>query len=270
MAAGTLLEQFEAEMGIIPDELIAGIRPNQITNEEVYRYRRNGFFLLHDALPLELVEAMNTVGDYVLQLDAENPHNLNNASRSFSDIDLWEKSGLMRAFARSPLVQDICSVTVGTNVNHNHYFYVEKRKSPEGEEDRSVFLPHMDSGYISFLHKPYSTIWLALQAMPTVETGTAQLLTYDEAGTRERQEHIEVPGATDKVWPGYQRIGTEVLGHPALFENPGGMAVFSSVSVHWTGPTNLERRRAVVLQNGPVDLDDGYGYALLRDGELAA
>lgn len=101
---------------------------------------------------------------------------------------------------------------------------------------------HQDSGYLGFFHRPYVTVWAAVDDM-TEENGTAYVLPFSTIGVRTLVEHIRDEATGDKI--GY--FGKE-KGIPAVVP-AGSLIVFSSVSFHCSGANTTDRmRRAYVTQ----------------------
>ena len=116
----------------------------------------------------------------------------------------------------------------------------------KGPEQGMKFAWHQDSGYVKYWdpetrHQPYLTCWCALDNM-TEGNGTISVLPHDLVGTRNRVlEHTKESGTNDLV--GYR--GTE---DGALIEmDAGSIAVFSSTTLHRSGPNMDDSSRRVYL-----------------------
>ncbi len=115
------------------------------------------------------------------------------------------------------------------------------------------FAWHQDSGYVKEKHNPYLSCWLPLDDV-NEENGTVYLLTYDEAGTKERIDHTLEAGTNDMI--GY---AGDNPGVPAVL-NKGDIALFSSVCFHRSGSNNTDKSRRVLLMqysDQPILKDDG-------------
>lgn len=127
---------------------------------------------------------------------------------------------------------------------------------------------HQDSGYLEFNHKPYVTVWAAVDDM-TLENGTAFVLPFSKCGIRSRVEHIRDPDTGDKV--GY--FGSEP-GVPAIVP-AGSIVVFSSLTFHRSGANTTDNlRRAYVTQYSAERLYKPHttelmhlGVPFLKDGQ---
>ncbi len=128
-------------------------------------------------------------------------------------------------------------------------------------ERGGAFSWHQDSGYVSYSHRPYLTVWCAIDAA-SEENGTIYVLSYSRAGTRERVEHVIRPGLNDKV--GY--FGDDP-GIPVRLP-AGGVAVFSSTMFHRSGPNRSSAmRRAFISQYvaEPLYTEDGSAVRWFAD-----
>lgn len=116
----------------------------------------------------------------------------------------------------------------------------------KGPQEGMKFAWHQDSGYVKFRdpktqHKTYLTCWCALDDM-TRENGTISVLSHDLAGTRDRiLDHAKESGTNDLIGYAGAEAGT-------LMEiEAGSIAVFSSTTLHRSGPNNLDSNRRVYL-----------------------
>lgn len=104
------------------------------------------------------------------------------------------------------------------------------------------FAWHQDSGYIKFAHRPYLTLWCALDDA-TRHNGTVYIIPRDI-----RQDRSVTPHAWDAA--GSNLVGYHGDEPGELVEAPAGSIVaFSSVTMHRTGANTTDRpRRALVCQ----------------------
>ena len=118
----------------------------------------------------------------------------------------------------------------------------------KGAEQGMKFAWHQDSGYVQFndpgnQHKPYLTCWCALDDM-SASNGTISVMPHDRVGSRDTVfPHRREEGTNDLV--GYEGDDPgELIQMPA-----GSVAVFSSTSLHRSGPNTTDRwRRAYLTQ----------------------
>lgn len=144
----------------------------------------------------------------------------------------------------------------------------------KGAEQGMKFAWHQDSGYVQFndpgnQHKPYLTCWCALDDM-SVSNGTISVMPHDRVGSR------------DTVFPHRREEGTnDLVGYEGddpgeLIEMPAGsVAVFSSTSLHRSGPNTTDRWRRVYLTQYSAERIRstqgdlwGQGVPFVEDGEL--
>ena len=104
------------------------------------------------------------------------------------------------------------------------------------------FAWHQDSGYIRFAHRPYLTLWCALDDS-TRDNGTVELIPRDIRADAKVNPHQWDEAGANLV--GYDGNATgEVLEVSA-----GSIVAFSSVTLHRTGANRTDRpRRALVCQ----------------------
>lgn len=120
----------------------------------------------------------------------------------------------------------------------------------KGPKTGAPFAWHQDSGYVGFDHRPYLSVWIALDDV-TLENGPVYMLDRD----LETQDHIEehVWDAEAKERVGYQ--GKEP-GIAALVP-AGGIVVFSSLTLHRSSAnTTAAPRRAYLAQYSAEPLLD--------------
>ena len=124
-------------------------------------------------------------------------------------------------------------------------------------------------GYLGFAHRPYVTIWAAVDDM-TEENGTAYVLPISKSGIRTLVEHVRDEETGDKV--GY--FGDQ-SGVPAIVP-AGSLVVFSSLTFHRSGANRTDKmRRAYVTQYSaePIYKPDSQelmhlGVPFLRDDKV--
>ncbi|MBY4894991.1 phytanoyl-CoA dioxygenase family protein [Rhodobacteraceae bacterium N5(2021)] len=124
----------------------------------------------------------------------------------------------------------------------------------KGPRTGASFAWHQDGAYVPFPHKPYLSVWIALDDA-TLENGSLSCLPRD----LNREGHID-PHHWDDI--GKEKVGYdgpdagEALPCPA-----GSIVIFSSLTLHRSGANTTERpRRAYLAQysDGPI-LDPSTG-----------
>ena len=144
----------------------------------------------------------------------------------------------------------------------------------KGAEQGMKFAWHQDSGYVRFndpgnQHRPYLTCWCALDDM-SASNGTISVMPHDRVGSR------------DTVFPHRREDGTnDLIGYEGddpgvLIEMPAGsVAVFSSTSLHRSGPNTTDRWRRVYLTQYSAERIRstqgdlwGQGVPFVEDGQL--
>lgn len=118
----------------------------------------------------------------------------------------------------------------------------------KGPQTGASFAWHQDSGYVGFDHRPYLSVWLALDDT-TQDNGALSILPRD----LEAQDYIE-----DHVWDeaGKEFVGYQGTDAGLLVEVPARTAVlFSSLTLHCSGPNTTGRNRRAFLAQysaGPI------------------
>ena len=144
----------------------------------------------------------------------------------------------------------------------------------KGAEQGMKFAWHQDSGYVEFTdpgnrHAPYLTCWCALDDM-SAANGTISVMPHERVGSRNRVfTHRREEGTNDLV--GYEGDDPgELIEMPA-----GSVAVFSSTSLHRSGPNTTDRWRRVYLTQYSAERiysthGDPWGQAVpfVADGNL--
>jgi ectoine hydroxylase-related dioxygenase (phytanoyl-CoA dioxygenase family) len=226
----------------------------RITSEHERQFREDGFFLLERVVPpgdLEALRAecqrfiderdreMDRLGVDTIDLD-------HRGSRYF--VHAYGKSHAIERFLSSDLMVQIARAALGDTVYLFNEQYVVK-----AAEQGMKFSWHQDSGFIDYPHQPYLTCWIALDDM-TEANGTAYLLPYSRAGTRDVVKHVRDQQSNDLV--GY--FGADP-GDP-LIVPAGSIACFSTTLFHRSGPNTTDRiRRVYVAQYSaePILSEDG-------------
>lgn len=181
----------------------------------------------------------------------------------------YRDSDHLRDFVFGDVMRAITTAFLGETV-----FLFNEQWVVKGAEQGMKFAWHQDSGYVQFndpgnQHKPYLTCWCALDDM-SLANGTISVLPHDRVGSR------------NTVFPHRREEGTnDLIGYEGddpgeLVEMPAGsVAVFSSTSLHRSGPNTTDRwRRAYLTQYSAERIysthGDPWGQAVpfVADGKL--
>ncbi len=215
-----------------------------ITAEHRKQYQEEGYFILESVIPPEHLQILRESCDRLIdvmhgemdRLKTDHLHISHRGSR-YHIAKQYQQAPRLSEYVFSPLMADVCRATVGPDAWLFYEQYVAKCA-----EKGLPFSWHQDSGYLGFAHRPYVTIWAAVDEM-TLENGTAYVLPWSTVGIRTLVEHVRNPETGDKV--GY--FGSEP-GVPAVVP-AGSLVVFSSLTFHRSGPNTTDRmRRAYVTQ----------------------
>jgi ectoine hydroxylase-related dioxygenase (phytanoyl-CoA dioxygenase family) len=153
----------------------------------------------------------------------------------------YRSSARLADFLFGLLMAEITTSFLGDTV-----FLFNEQWVVKGADQGMKFAWHQDSGYVKAFdpattHTPYLTCWCALDDM-TEANGTISVLPHDVLGTRNHIfDHEREKGTNDLI--GY--AGAE--SGEVITMGAGSIAVFSSTSLHRSGPNNTDQQRRVYL-----------------------
>jgi ectoine hydroxylase-related dioxygenase (phytanoyl-CoA dioxygenase family) len=243
----------------------------RITDEQRRQYQEEGYFILERGLPDEYVQTLRQecqrfIDKMHAEMDAAGTDTLgiNHRNKRYFVAHPSKESAAIREILFSEVFAEICRATIGPEA----YVYWEQYVVKAAEVGMK-FGWHQDSAFGQAApHKPYVSCWCALEDMSD-ENGTVYVLPYSRAGTRDLVPHFKEESTNDLI--GYNGDDPGVM-----VEVPaGGIAVFSSHTLHRSGVNTTDRMRRVYLaQYSPelVQLRDGTGIfgrgePFLKDGE---
>lgn len=243
---------------------------NIISEEQIEQFERDGFVILKNVIPLELIEKIQSECErFIKEKDAEmdakgvEVDEINHKGKRYFIAMKNKDSEPMQELLYGKELEAITRGILGDNV----YLFLEQFVVKAADKGMK-FSWHQDSGYVNEKHDPYLSCWMPLDDVDE-ENGTVYLLPYTEAGTRTRVEHTLEAGTNDKI--GY--FG-ENPGVPAIMKK-GDVALFSSVCFHRSGSNNTNKSRRVLLMqysNAPIVKEDGTPLYLAEpfvvDGQL--
>jgi ectoine hydroxylase-related dioxygenase (phytanoyl-CoA dioxygenase family) len=213
-----------------------------ITEQQKKQYRDEGYFILERVIPedhLEMLreECQNFINKIDAEMDAKGvtTNGINHKASRYFISCRYKESDRLHEFIYSELMAEICRATIGDEA----YLFWEQYVVKAAEKGMK-FSWHQDSGYVGFPHKPYVTCWCALDDMSEAN-GTAYILPYSRAKTKEVVEHVREEGSNDLI--GYK--GSDP-GDPVLVP-AGSIAVFSSTTLHRSGFNTTNKMRRVYL-----------------------
>ena len=244
-----------------------------ITDAHREQYREEGYFILERAICEEHLQILRDSCDRLIsimhaemdRLGSDHIH-ISHRGKRYHIAKQYQQTPRLAEYLFSQLMADVCRATIGNDAFLFYDQYVVK-----AAEQGIRFSWHQDSGYLGFAHRPYVTVWAAVDDM-TEENGTAYVLPFSTVGIRTIVEHVPHPESGDKV--GY--FGTEP-GVPAIVP-AGSIVVFSSVTFHRSGANITNKmRRAYVTQYTAEELfkpntDElmHLGVPFLKDGEIVS
>ena len=245
--------------------------PPYITTDHRTSYRDEGFFILESVLSRQQLELLRDACDTLieamhLEMERQNTDHIHISHRG-QRYHIAKQYNLVQnldSFVFSRLMAEICQATIGGDA----FLFYDQYVAKAGEKGRP-FSWHQDGGYLGFEHDPYVTVWTAVDDM-TIENGTVSLLPFSMVGSRELRPHVRDSESGDKV--GY---GGPLQGITAVVP-AGSLVVFSSLTLHRSGPNTTDRmRRAYVTQYSPRPIikpgdEEAYHLAVpfLSDGQI--
>ena len=251
----------------------ADFESSLITSEHRRQYVDEGYFILERAICDEHLQILQDSCDHLIdvmhqemdRLGTDHIH-ISHRGKRYHIAKQYQQAPRLSEYVFSILMADVCRATIGDAA----YLFYDQYVAKAAEQGIS-FSWHQDSGYLGFFHRPYVTVWAAVDDM-TIENGTASVLPFSKVGIRTIVEHVRDPDTGDKT--GY--FGSEP-GIPAIVP-AGSLVVFSSVTFHRSGANTTDRmRRAYVTQYSaePIckpDSDEPMHLAVpfLRDGDIVS
>ncbi len=215
-----------------------------ITEAHRQQYRDEGFFIVENAISESHLQILRDSCDRLIELMHEEMDRLgtdhihiSHRGKRYHIAKKYDQVPNLSEYVFGDLMADVCRATIGDDAFLFYDQYVVK-----AAEQGIKFSWHQDSGYLGFSHRPYVTVWAAVDDM-SEENGTAYVLPYSTVGIRSLVEHIRDEETGDKV--GY--FGKEP-GIPAVVP-AGSLVVFSSLTFHRSGSNTTDKmRRAYVTQ----------------------
>ena len=185
-----------------------------ITDEHCQQYRDEGYFIVENAISEEHLQIMRDSCDLLIglmhqemdRLGTDHIH-ISHRGKRYHVAKKYDQTPRLAEYVFSDLMADVCKATIGDTA----WLFYDQYVAKAGEQGIK-FSWHQDSGYLDFNHKPYVTVWAAVDDM-SVENGTAWVLPWSTCGIRSRVEHIRDPDTGDKV--GY--FGSEL--NPISYNN---------------------------------------------------
>jgi ectoine hydroxylase-related dioxygenase (phytanoyl-CoA dioxygenase family) len=235
------------------------------------QYRSEGYFILENAISDDHLQILRNSCDHLIdvmhrEMDRRGTDHIHISHRNkrYHIAKQYEQAPRLSEYVFSDLMAEVCRATIGETAYLFYDQYVAK-----AAEQGIKFSWHQDSGYLGFSHRPYVTIWAAVDDM-SEENGTAYVLPISKCGIRTLVEHVRDEETGDKV--GY--FGDQE-GVPAIVP-AGSLVVFSSLTFHRSGANRTNKmRRAYVTQYSaePIYQPDSQelmhlGVPFLRDNQI--
>ena len=215
-----------------------------LTRAQVEQFDRDGFFVIPQALdPATLqrtraeLDAIEAATDALLQTTDDGRIFISETGALTFSPHLVARSRSLRALSSHAVFVDVCRDLVGPDVR----LYWDQAVYKKPEKPRR-FPWHQDNGYTFVEPQDYLTCWVALTDA-TDQNGCPHVAPGVHRQGTLRHRFVEPLG-----WECFEH-------HPdsVVVEVPaGGMAVFSSLTPHLTGPnTTAGVRKAYILQYAP-------------------
>ena len=171
-----------------------------ISEADQTQYEQEGYFILENAIPLDHLQVLRDSCDHLIDLMHEELDRLgtdhihiSHRGKRYHVAKKFEQAPRLSEYVFSSLMQQICLATIGPTAFLFYDQYVVK-----AAEQGIRFSWHQDSGYLGFAHRPYVTVWAAVDDM-TLENGTAFVMPFSTIGIRSLVEHIRNPETGDRV-----------------------------------------------------------------------
>ena len=221
---------------------------NLVPDAAIDAFNADGFTVLENVVDEPMLtmlreECAYFVGytDAVMDAKKQEVMGITHRGKRYFISGRYRASSRLYRYVYGDLMAAITSAFLGPEV-----FLFNEQWVVKGPEQGMKFAWHQDSGYVKAFdpdttHKPYLTCWCALDDMSEVN-GTISVLPHGVAGTRNTiMSHRREPGTNDLI--GYEgNEAGELVCMPA-----GSVAVFSSTSLHRSGPNTTDSQRRVYL-----------------------
>lgn len=221
-----------------------------ITESLVRDYRNQGFCVLPTRLSESELELLSTAADTLL-----NEPGQNSSDDRLHDIDRGQDRRHLRlrhedlpelaAFVLGDQMQEIATALLGADP----YLFVEQFVV-KGPTTGASFAWHQDGGYVGFEHRPYLSLWIAVDAA-SESNGCVYIL------PRSLDDGV---GLAPHEWDEANKERVGYLGDEkgVAMDCPAGTIVaFSSMTMHRSGPnTTGQPRRAYICQYSPEPILD--------------
>jgi hypothetical protein len=233
-----------------------------ITERHRQQFVDEGYFIIERAILPEHLQLLRDACDHLIgvmhaemdRLGTDHIH-ISHRGKRYHIAKQYHQAPGLEEYVFGDLMAQVCQATIGDTAYLFYDQYVVK-----AAEQGIKFSWHQDSGYLGFFHRPYVTVWAAVDDM-TLENGTAFVMPFSKIGIRTLVEHIRDPNTGDKI--GY--FGDEP-GVPAIVP-AGSIAVFSSVTFHRSGANTTDQmRRAYVTQYSPERIYKPDSHELMHLG----
>jgi Phytanoyl-CoA dioxygenase (PhyH) len=242
--------------------------------DKLQQFKKDGYFILDDVIDASTLAMLRDECAYfVAREDAKmdalgvDVLDITHRNKRYHASFCIRDRPVLGEFVFNSLMEEICRKLVGPDVYLFYDQFVVK-----GAEAGMKLAWHQDSGYVNAVdgdlaHRPYITCWCPLDDV-TEENGTIYILPQSETSNGGAVPHWYDPVSND--WIGYDG---PLAGTPVCLR-AGGIAVFSSLTMHRSGANYTPRLRRVYLAQyspAPVLTADhamlwGNAVPFLRDG----
>ena len=220
----------------------------EVPTSSVDAYREQGFAILPSVIDEATVAMLREESAYFVgytdaAMDAEGVevNGITHRGKRYFISNRYRSSTRLADFLFGSLMAKITTAFLGDTV-----FLFNEQWVVKGAGQGMKFSWHQDSGYVKAFdpattHTPYLTCWCALDDM-TEANGTISVLAHDVLGTRNHiLDHEREDGTNDLI--GYAGLESGEL----ITMEAGSVAVFSSTSLHRSGPNTTHQQRRVYL-----------------------
>ncbi|MGE8163725.1 phytanoyl-CoA dioxygenase family protein [Paraburkholderia sp. NPDC080076] len=220
-----------------------------LSQDQIDSFRKKGYCVIENAMSEQELEGAREAADALVEAAVKGrpyPPSFLREGQAYSAISKGNRHFFsnrceifpaLDRFVKGQMMAELASDLLGPKV----YLFNEQIvvKAPQHGDS---FAWHQDSGYVPFAHRPYLTVWCALDRS-TRDNGTLFVI------PRDISQDLSV---TKHEWDsnGANLVGFRGDEEGEVIEVPAGAAVaFSSVMMHRTGANRTAHpRRALVCQ----------------------
>ena len=223
--------------------------------DQIASFHQQGYIVLPDAIPAPQLAGLARACDRLME---EEPawngggkfHNLGRGEVLRFLRQRFEHHAEIREVLFGPRITSAACALLGAAPSYmfNEQYVV---KGPDGTGSaNSAFAWHQDGSYVGFDHRPYLTMWVAIDAA-TAQNGALRILPRNLSENSALGAYRVDPATNERVCYDGDDEGLLVTARP------GTLVVFSSTTMHCSTPNRTTaNRRAWLCQYSPEPIID--------------